>query len=146
MGAIAELEFFAEGKVPEQRVVENEIPFPLVLQPQLQSDSVSLVGAIARNKAWLESQLKRSGAILFRGFNVPTAADFDAVVKAFDYEELPYVGGAAPRSSVVGRVFTSNESPPDQKIPFHHEMAQVLYILGISRHPVHWVFLFQNVV
>lgn len=26
---------------------------------------------------------------------------------------------------MVGRVFTSNESPPDQKIPFHHEMAQV---------------------
>ena len=41
------------------------------------------------------------------------------------YEELPYVGGAAPRTNVVGRVFTANESPPDQKIPFHHEMAQV---------------------
>lgn len=125
MGAIAEPEFFAEGKVPEQRVVEDGIPFPQVLQPQLQSDAASLVKAIAKNKAWLESQLERSGAILFRGFNISTAADFDAVVKAFDYEEFPYVGGAAPRSSVVGRVFTSNESPPDQKIPFHHEMAQV---------------------
>lgn len=122
---ILESEFFAEGKVPEQRVVENGIPFPQVLQPRLQSDSASLVEAISKNKAWLEGQLERSGAILFRGFNVATAADFDAVVKAFDYEELPYVGGAAPRSSVVGRVFTSNESPPDQKIPFHHEMAQV---------------------
>jgi alpha-ketoglutarate-dependent taurine dioxygenase len=125
MGVILEPEFFAEGKVPEQRVVENGIPFPQVLQPRLQSDSASLVEAISKNKAWLEVQLERSGAILFRGFNVSTAADFDAVVKAFDYEELPYVGGAAPRSSVVGRVFTSNESPPDQKIPFHHEMAQV---------------------
>jgi hypothetical protein len=31
----------------------------------------------------------------------------------------------APRTNVVGIVFTSNESPPDQPIPFHHEMAQV---------------------
>ena len=32
----------------------------------------------------------------------------------------PYVGGAAVRHVVVGDVFTSNESPPDQSIPFHH--------------------------
>lgn len=54
-----------------------------------------------------------------------SATDFNDVVEAFGFDELPYVGGAAPRTSVVGRVFTANESPPDQKIPFHHEMAQV---------------------
>ncbi len=32
----------------------------------------------------------------------------------------PYVGGAAVRHVVTGAVFTSNESPPDQSIPFHH--------------------------
>lgn len=125
MGALAGPEFFTEGVVPEQRVIDHGIPFPQVLQPHIQSDLASLVDAIVKNKTWLDSQLEQSGAILFRGFDVSTAADFDAVVKAFDYPELPYVGGAAPRSSVVGRVFTSNESPPDQKIPFHHEMAQV---------------------
>lgn len=127
MVALTKQSFFTEGQVPEQRVVEGCVPFPQVLQPQSAvSDTSSLVAAIAKDKAWLEKELERSGAILFRGFDVATAADFDAVVKAFDYLELPYVGGAAPRSSVVGRVFTSNESPPDQKIPFHHEMAQVL--------------------
>lgn len=69
--------------------------------------------------------LLKTGAILFRGFDVNTAKDFNDVVEAFGFEELPYVGGAAPRTNVVGRVFTANESPPDQKIPFHHEMAQV---------------------
>jgi hypothetical protein len=127
MVALTKQSFFTVGQVPEQRVVEGGVPFPQVLQPQSAvSDTSSLVAAIAKDKAWLEKELERSGAILFRGFDVATAADFDAVVKAFDYLELPYVGGAAPRSSVVGRVFTSNESPPDQKIPFHHEMAQVL--------------------
>ena len=38
---------------------------------------------------------------------------------------MPYVGGAAVRTAVTPRVFTSNESPPSEKIPFHHEMEQV---------------------
>ncbi|XP_042517079.1 clavaminate synthase-like protein At3g21360 [Macadamia integrifolia] len=60
-----------------------------------------------------------------RGFPVTTAFDFDCVVQAFGYEELLYVGGAAPCTNVVGRVFPANESPPDQKVPLHHEMDQV---------------------
>lgn len=58
-----------------------------------------------------------------------TASDFNEFVEAFGFEELPYVGGAAPRTNIVGRVFTANESPPDQKIPFHHEMAQVCSLI-----------------
>ena len=35
-------------------------------------------------------------------------------------------GSAAPRTNVYKDiVFTSNEAPPSEKIPFHHEMAQV---------------------
>lgn len=73
-----------------------------------------------------------------------TAKEFNDVVEAFGYEELPYVGGAAPRTNIVGRVFTANESPPDQKIPFHHEMAQVcgficLFILVVNS--VFWAFI-----
>jgi alpha-ketoglutarate-dependent taurine dioxygenase len=45
---------------------------------------------------------------------------------AATYAEMPYVGGAAPREVVTSRrVLTANESPPEQPIPFHHEMAQV---------------------
>ena len=73
----------------------------------------------------VESLLREAGAVLLRGFPAWTTADFDGAMEALGYEELPYVGGAAPRTDVVGRVFTANESPPDQKIPFHHEMAQV---------------------
>jgi hypothetical protein len=71
--------------------------------------------------------------VLLRGFPARAAADFDRAVDAFGYAELPYVGGAAPRSNVVGRVFTANESPPDQKIPFHHEMAQVHHTITANR-------------
>ncbi|XLT77175.1 hypothetical protein HN873_033449, partial [Arachis hypogaea] len=45
------------------------------------------------------------------GFPIQNPSDFN-VVEAFSWEEFPYHGGAAPRSNVICRVFTANESPP----------------------------------
>ncbi|KAL4625981.1 hypothetical protein ACB092_05G063500 [Castanea dentata] len=122
-------ETFLEVQIPHQKLF-NGIQFPVVLSPnpksQTPTSSLSLfTEAIKTEKKFLDSVLHKSGAVLLRGFPVNTASDFNDVVEAFGFEELPYVGGAAPRSNVVGRVFTTNDSPPDQKIPFHHEMAQV---------------------
>lgn len=127
VAAIDHPQVFAPGYLPQQKSV-NGSSFPFVVLPGSGSNfpnGASVAQAIRENKAWLEDQLHRNGAILFRGFPILTPSDFNGVVEAFGYEELPYVGGAAPRTNIVGRVFTSNESPPDQKIPFHHEMAQV---------------------
>ncbi|KAM3699647.1 hypothetical protein ACJW30_05G042700 [Castanea mollissima] len=122
-------ETFLEFQIPHQKLF-NGIQFPLVLSPNPKSQtppsSLSLITqAIKTEKTFLNSVLHKSGAVLLRGFPVNTASDFNDVVEAFGFEELPYVGGAAPRNKVVGRVSTTNDSPPDQKIPFHHEMAQV---------------------
>jgi hypothetical protein len=143
MGTVAEeaaaRSFFVEGRVPEQREQgENGLLFPQVLKPGAASsaDVNSLVAAIKKDKDWLEQQLALYGALLLRDFGVHTAEDFNAVVEAFDYPELPYIGGAAPRFKVVGRVYTTNESPPDQLVPFHHEMAQVLLLLLLLLLPI----------
>ncbi|KAL9247368.1 hypothetical protein vseg_020809 [Gypsophila vaccaria] len=112
-----------------QHLQQKPINFPLILTPNNHNFTTTTISnfteAIKAHKHWLTSLLVSSCAVLFRGFSVNSADDFNDVVEAFGFQELPYVGGAAPRSNVVGRVFTANESPPDQKIPFHHEMAQV---------------------
>lgn len=116
-----------ESSIPHQRAY-NTGPFPLVLTPGADLDHLDLsllTQSIKDQKPWLDSLLHKAGAILLRGFPVNTASDFNDVVEAFDFEELPYIGGAAPRNKVVGRIFTANEAPPDQRIEFHHEMAQV---------------------
>ncbi|CAJ1955320.1 unnamed protein product [Sphenostylis stenocarpa] len=113
---------FIEIQVPGQKFVKG-VPFPAVVSPS--ASAVPLTDSVKTNEPFLQSLLLRSGAVLFRDFSLSTASHFNDVVEAFGYDELPYVGGAAPRTNVVGRVFTANESPPDQKIPFHHEMAQV---------------------
>jgi len=123
---------FEETRIAQQNWVEG-IPFPRVLVAgpafsqtcSTQPPAQAVGEAIRRNRDWVESLLHSSGAVLFRGFPIHSAQDFNEFVVAFGYEELPYVGGAAPRTNVLGRVFTANESPPDQPIPFHHEMAQV---------------------
>lgn len=117
---------FSEMRNPAQKIVGGVL-FPAIMSPDpaIEVDFRRFLESVREHRPRLESMLHSSGALLLRGFPVTTAADFNAAVVAFGYEEFPYVGGAAPRSNVVGRVFTANESPPDQKIPFHHEMAQV---------------------
>jgi len=113
-------------EISEQRNVEGQ-PFPLVLSPKESTESFD------DTLAWLESngdalrkRMIETGAILLRNFPIHSPEEFDAVVKAAGFIGMPYVGGAAPRNEVVkGRVLTTNESPPSEPIPFHHEMSQV---------------------
>lgn len=104
----------------------NGVVFPLSLAP---TDSIQTVeqtvAYLKSNMTTLLDLLLKHGAILFRGFPISDAKDFNEFALAFGWQDLPYIGGAAVRTNVHGVVFTSNESPPDQPIPFHHEMAQV---------------------
>ncbi|KAK6195352.1 hypothetical protein SNE40_000802 [Patella caerulea] len=106
----------------------NGKSFPLILSARSKNqleNNQTLVEWITLHSQILDLLLLKNGAILFRNFPITNPTDFDLFVKAFGMAPLPYVGGAAPRTVVVGNVFTANESPPDQPIPFHHEMAQV---------------------
>ncbi|RUS87199.1 hypothetical protein EGW08_005039, partial [Elysia chlorotica] len=93
----------------------GDFRFPLVLSPSESESrkSIDTVDAacdwVKNNKAELDAQLLQNGAILFRGFPLKDAQDFDKFVGAFDREPLPYVGGAAPRKVITPRVFTANE-------------------------------------
>ncbi|CAN0890812.1 Clavaminate synthase-like protein At3g21360 [Linum grandiflorum] len=118
---------FSEAILAQQKQFDS-ISFPAILTPNCDpKPTLDIVTSAIKSseKPYLESLLLKSGAILFRGFPLTSPSHFNDFVESFGYQELPYVGGAAPRTNVVGRVFTANESPPDQKIPFHHEMAQV---------------------
>lgn len=74
----------------------------------------------------LKQGLDSSGAILFRGFPITTAEDFDRFSAAFDYLDFTYSESLsnAVRINFTPRVFTANEAPPSVEIQLHHEMAQ----------------------
>lgn len=118
-----------EVRIPEQKEFDQQV-FPLVLTPDPDSrkqieTAQDAFDWLDGQRAFISQQLLKYGAILFRGFPLKDAQDFDGFVTAYRVEPLPYVGGAAPRTQITSKVFTANEAPPDKTIPFHHEMAQV---------------------
>ncbi|CAH1422720.1 unnamed protein product [Lactuca virosa] len=123
--------FFREIELPQQKPDSDGALFPAVLTPISNTEfttKAKLSGfeeAIKAHKPWLESLLQKRGAILFRGFPVTSTSDFNDIVEAFGFPEAFYVGGRAPRTQILGRVYTTNEAPQDKTIPFHHEMAYV---------------------
>ncbi|MEO9470199.1 TauD/TfdA family dioxygenase [Parasphingorhabdus sp.] len=94
--------------------------------PHVIAGSDSLPEYVAANQHPINQALAACGAILFRGFDVPTAEDFDAVVQAYGEPGFTYSESLsnAVRVNVTDRVFTANEAPPDTSIYLHHEMAQ----------------------
>ena len=100
--------------------------FPLVLQLETPGNLGETVDWLHASAGMLTGKAARHGAILFRGFPLTTAEDFDAFVAAFGFQNFPYEESLsnAVRISKTERVFTANEAPPEVSILLHHEMAQ----------------------
>lgn len=71
-------------------------------------------------------------ALVLKSDNPLSVEDFGSLLVRLNLTHYPYIGGAAPRTIVpvkaspnVPIIFTANESPPHEPIPFHHEIAQV---------------------
>ena len=113
-----------EAQIDEQKIIDGRV-FPLALFPSEEHSKDDLLTWAKENQEWLRKKLLEYGALLLRGFRVDSPHDFEELIDVAGFPRMPYIGGAAPRSSVTSRVLTSNESPPTEPIPFHHEMAQV---------------------
>ncbi|HKX31464.1 MAG TPA: TauD/TfdA family dioxygenase [Blastocatellia bacterium] len=95
--------------------------FPLLIEPA--AADLNLVSWAGHNREFIESRLLEHGAVLFRGFKLKGAPQFEQVVRAVSGDLLSYSERAAPRREVGSRVYTSTEFPADQQIPLHHEMS-----------------------
>ena len=90
------------------------VAFPAVLA--CQSSDATLAATqkwIADNRVSLEQQLVTVGTILFRGFPLATAEDFDIFIQAFELENFAYKDSLsnAVRTNFTERVFSANEAP-----------------------------------
>jgi alpha-ketoglutarate-dependent taurine dioxygenase len=115
----------ATGVASQQTVYGK--PFPLVMAcgdgAATLDQTAEWIGA---DREQLKAQTSEHGAILFRGFPVHTAEDFDAFVAAFALPNFPYNKSLsnAVRVNWTERVFSANEAPANVTIYLHHEMAQ----------------------
>jgi amino acid adenylation domain-containing protein len=96
--------------------------FPLVVSPQV--EQVDLSDWANHNQPFIESALSKHGAILFRGFQVATASEFEQFALA-NCSELFGEYGDLPREAVTGKVYGSTPYPADQPILLHNESSQM---------------------
>uniref|UniRef100_A0A7S1QFZ7 NADP-dependent oxidoreductase domain-containing protein n=1 Tax=Neobodo designis TaxID=312471 RepID=A0A7S1QFZ7_NEODS len=130
--------FVAVGTDPAQREQQGK-PFPLVLVPNpagkhaAGSNFVLLQEFMRANHEAVRRAASEYGAVLFSGFDVRSGEEWSTLLNSTGIKQMSYVGGAAVRKLIVGcesrpmqdmQVLTTNESPPSQPIPFHHELAQ----------------------
>ena len=92
---------------------------PLIVEPAV--NNLNLIEWAKSNHEFIESNLMKHGALLFRNFNLKTVDDFEAFTVAASGELIPYRERSSPRHEVGERVYTSTDYPEDQKIFPHNE-------------------------
>ncbi|HEY9666644.1 MAG TPA: condensation domain-containing protein, partial [Coleofasciculaceae cyanobacterium] len=108
---------------------------PLVVQPT--GEEIDFVDWAKSHREFIETQLLKHGAILFRGFNINSASEFEIVAQAI-CPELFGEYGDLPREGVGGKVYGSTPYPADKAILFHNESSH------LQRFPLKiWFFCVQ---
>jgi alpha-ketoglutarate-dependent taurine dioxygenase len=92
---------------------------PSLIMPQ--AENVSLAQWTGESREIIAAHLAESGGILFRGFDVKSAADFEQVINSVGGQSLEYSERSSPRSQISGNIYTSTDYPADQSIFVHNE-------------------------
>ncbi|KAF1847346.1 taud/tfda taurine catabolism dioxygenase [Cucurbitaria berberidis CBS 394.84] len=121
--------------IPNSRIVHGE-KFPLGLELK-SKDTVDIDTAIQKieelsQAGAFKDLLTNHGTILFRGFPLTNATDFQKFVRAFKFKN-PHreVGLAGKRTTVTTDIKTANEEPPDVKFYYHSEYGRSAHFPGI---------------
>lgn len=114
----------ASNRPPLQREItlgyfRPDSPLPLVIRPAVKR--LDLVKWAAANTGFIDSYLARNGAILFRGFGLAAAEEFEQLIQAVSGTLLDYPYRSTPRTVISGRIYSSTEYPAHQSIPLHNE-------------------------
>lgn len=112
----------AQRTLVEQRYLESDQPLPLVLQPVV--EDVDLAAWAQDNRQKVEQELLAHGAILFRGFPLKGAEDFEQVAQAL-CPTLFGEYGDLPREKAGRRLYGSTPYPADRSILFHNESSHL---------------------
>ncbi len=72
---------------------------------------------------WLDAQLQRHGALLFRGFDISQQDTFQSLLGELKSSLMDYVDGNSPRTRLAGGVYTSTEYPREYEISMHNELS-----------------------
>ena len=96
---------------------------PIVVQPEQDHSLQGLQELVHREADAVTDIMQHVGAILFRGFDVQNAEQFQAFAACVTEKFVDYRRGASPRKQVKGQVYTSTEAPRQVPIALHCELS-----------------------
>lgn len=106
-------------------VVTGELPGGnrLPLQVEARAEGLELADWAQGRQEMVDDWLVRHGGVLFRGFRVEQAAQFEGAIDVLCGGALDYTERSSPRSPVAGKVYTSTDHPASQPIYLHNEQS-----------------------
>ncbi|AFZ11270.1 amino acid adenylation domain protein [Crinalium epipsammum PCC 9333] len=113
--------------LPQEELIKtayfySEEKLPLVITPN--AAEIDLIDWAKNNRLFIEGELLKQGAILFRGFNTNSVTDFENFAQAI-CSELFAEYGDLPREELGGKVYGSTPYPADKAILFHNESSHM---------------------
>lgn len=97
----------------------EEERLPLLFEPA--AGEVDLEHWISSHAKFIETQLERFGAVLFRGFDIASADELARLIEALAGTPLGYHERSSPRTEVGRNVYTSTDYPARKTINLHNE-------------------------
>jgi alpha-ketoglutarate-dependent taurine dioxygenase len=94
---------------------------PLVIKPAV--DNLDAAGWVQNNRDYLERELEKHGAVLFRGFRLESTEEFERIIGAASGDVLEYNERTSPRTRISGHIYTSTDYPEDKNIYLHNEQS-----------------------
>ncbi len=95
---------------------------PLVIEPNI--DELDVFEWAKNQREYIENQLLKHGAILFRGFKIETISDFQNLAQSI-CPNLFSEYGDLPREGISDKVYGSTPYPANKAILFHNESSHL---------------------
>lgn len=114
------------------KILDSETLLPLVIEASQSGNVNDLEKWIKNNHEYINKQLDTVGGILFRGFNIKTAFDFEKIAKLIDRDlctNHPFDGGA--RMWLTKYIYEADVTKyvnAPLPVPFHNEDSYVSYL------------------
>jgi alpha-ketoglutarate-dependent taurine dioxygenase len=100
---------------------------PLVIGPEGPAEEArsaeALTAWMTEHRAWIDERVLEHGGVLFRGFSVGTAEDFETLARTVDPNLLNYTEGQSARRMVGNKIYNSTEYPARYDIVMHNELS-----------------------
>ena len=109
-----------EGLI-ETAYLKADQTLPLVLTPRLAG--INLIDWARSNAELVETQLRKHGGLLFRGFVLNDVSELEQFIRVVSGDVIEYQERSSPRSLIDGKIYTSTDHPADQAIFLHNEQS-----------------------